>query len=384
MELDNMQSYFDERTKEPLQLWFGKHFDIIEGKQVHLTNVPLLKNPKTGEVFYPDKTKQVISHFLSEAKRRNEGGIDLCPRELGSKRYPYSEELNFKYSSIDYEYIPGLYRPWNEGFLTPVYFKIGVLNKFSQNPEYEIDLLSSTYGTISFKDEWNIQFGLNKDKIVIMWLGDIDRLPEDEKYYLRSENIESVHCIHSEFYNAQIEVEWAEPSIENKVFELRNNFSSLTKKAFGESIYMLDGEVSEVISNLDKPVFWEDKHVSPVIESLNRIFVESLNSVGIKSILRGSNPELDLKNKKGLKLLSLYIEHNLKKQNPEQIMCPFFVLYDFRILVCHLRSNESRDELLARVNERLGLRKDQQSFEEIYDRLFVEMEKSYQEILSDG
>ncbi len=62
-------------------------------------------------------------------------------------------------------------------------------------------------------------------------------------------------------------------------------------------------------------------------------------------------------------------------------MCPFFVLYDFRILVCHLRSNESRDELLARINERLGLLKDNQSYENIYNALFVEMEKSYNEIV---
>ena len=376
-----MQQYFDEETKSPLYLWFGKHCDIIDNKQVHLTNVPLLKNPETGKVYYPDKTKEVISYYLSEAKKRNEGGIDLCPRGLGANRYQYSEGFNFKYSSIDYEYIPGLQRQWNEGFLTPVYFEISVLNKYSQNPEYELDLFSSTYGTISFKDEWSIEFGVNKDKLVIMWLGDIDALPEEEQYYLRSENTESVHCIHSEFYNAQIEVEWAEPSVESRVFELRSKLSASANKAHGKPLYMLDGEVSEVISNLDKPVFWEDKHVSPVIESLNRIFVESINSSGIKSILKDQNTELDVKNKKGLKILSMYLEHTLSKQNVDQLMSPFFVLYDFRVLVCHLRSNESRVDLLARINERLGLEKDNQSYEKIYDMLFVEMKKSFTEIM---
>ncbi len=62
-------------------------------------------------------------------------------------------------------------------------------------------------------------------------------------------------------------------------------------------------------------------------------------------------------------------------------MSPFFVLYDFRVLVCHLRSNESRVDLLARINERLGLEIDNQSYELIYDMLFVEMEKSYTEIM---
>ncbi|WP_421851738.1 hypothetical protein [Marinomonas sp.] len=293
-----MQSYFDEETKSPLYLWFGEHFDIIDNKKVHLKNIPLLKNNETGKVYYPDKTKQVIAHYLSEAKKYKKSGIDLFPKELGSKRYPYSESFKFKYSSIDYEFIPGLERPWNEGFLTPVYFKTSVLNKYSQNPEYELDLFSSTYGTISYKSEWSISFGVNKNKLIIMWLGDIDALPEEEKYYLRSENTESVHCIHSEFYNAQIEVEWTEPSIESRVFELRSKLSASTNDAHGKPLYMLDGEVSDVISNLDKPVFWEDKNVSPVIESLNRIFVESINSNAIKSVLKEKNLNLMLKIKK--------------------------------------------------------------------------------------
>lgn len=382
LELDKVQTYFDERSNEPLHLWFGKHFDIIDNKKVYLTNVPLLKNGKTGDVYYPDKTKQVIAYYLNEANKLDEGGIDLHPKGLGSKRYPYAEEFRFKYSSIDYEYIPGLYRPWNEGFLTPVYFKIDVLNKYAQHPDYDLDLFSSTYGTISYKNEWDIQFGVNKSKNVIMWLGDIDSLPEQEKYYLRSENIDSVHCIHSEFYNAQIEVQWSEPSVENRVFGLRSNLSALTKEEHSNSLYMLDGEVSDTILNLDKPVFWEEKHVSPVIESLNRVFVESLNSTAIKSIIRELYPSVDVKNKKGLKLLSLYLEHILKIKEHEELMCPFFVLYDFRILVCHLRSTESRGELLARINERLGLNKDNQAYDLIYDKIFIEMEKSYTNILA--
>lgn len=47
-----------------------------------------------------------------------------------------------------------------------------------------------------------------------MWLGDIAKLDINEQHYLCSENINSDHDIASEFYEGQIEVQWAEPSKE--------------------------------------------------------------------------------------------------------------------------------------------------------------------------
>lgn len=382
LRLNEVQTYFDNETEEPLSLCFEDYFCVIANKEVHLSNVPLLKNNDNGKIYFPDKIKLEIASFLKKADEQNEDKIYLSPKRRGNKRYHYAAKYDFKYSSIDYEYIPGLYREFNEGFLTPVYFNISVLNKYSQNPDYSLDLFSSTYGTISYKDEWNIQFGVNKNKNIIMWLGDIDSLHEEEKYYLRSENINSDHCIHSEFYNAQIDVKWADPCLENRVFRLRNDLSQLTKKLYQTPFYMLEGEVSDVISNLDKPIFWEDKHVSPVVESLNRIFVESLNTNGIKTIIKEQKPDIDTKGKKGLKLFSLYIEHILDKNNFNELMCPFFVLYDFRIMVCHLQSTNTKEEQLKGINKRLSIDEDNKSYEQIYDRLFSEMEKSYNEILN--
>ncbi len=40
-----LQSYFDEETGEKLSLWFGTHTFVIEKICVHVTNVPLLRNP---------------------------------------------------------------------------------------------------------------------------------------------------------------------------------------------------------------------------------------------------------------------------------------------------------------------------------------------------
>lgn len=209
-----------------------------------------------------------------------------------------------------------------------------------------------------------------------MWLGDIDKLPEKEKYYLLSENVESDHSIHSEFYNAQIDVKWSDPSIENEVFERRKNISDKANFKHGHPMNKLEGEISNIISNLDKPVYWEDKHISPIIESLNRIFIESLNVELFKSSISKLENKIDIKNLKGLKLYSLWLKEYLKMDDADKIMCPFFVLYDFRIMVCHLQSEQSKSEQLKSINKRLNIDEENCDYEIIYEKLFEQLKDS--------
>lgn len=336
---------------------------------------------KNGEIHFPDKTKYLISYFIEDAIKNNIGKITLSPKNLENKRYDFAEQFKFQYSQVDYEYIPGLMREWDDGFLTPVFFNISVLNKYSQHPDYKLDLFSETYGNISYKDEWILSFGVNRNNKVIFWLGDIDTLPDNEKYYLRSENISSDHDIQSEFYDAQIDVQWSEPSKQSQTFHLRKDFGDLVLMKYSFDFYMLEGEVSDVISNLHRPVFWEDKHVGPVIESFNRIFVESINNKAIKSDIKSANSEADINNKGSLKIFELWLEQRLLCNESKDIMCPFYVLYDFRILTCHLQSSERQIETLTSINKRLGLADDNKNYELIYDVLIEKLLKSYSQIL---
>ena len=381
LKLEEVQIYFDHETNEPLQIWLGKHQMEVDNLSVELEGVPLLINQRTKEVHLPDKTKYIIKHFIEEAKARSEAGVSLKPRELGLKSYPYASSFNFIYSQIDYEYIPGLTRPWNEGFLTPVFFNLSILNKYSQHPEYELDLFSESYGSIRKGSEWSIEFGINKNNKVLMWLGDIDALPDNEKYYLRSENIDSDHNIHSEFYDAQIDVKWSDPSKQSALFHYRRDLKELISRKINLDLYMLDGEVSKVIENLHRPIFWEDKHVGPVIESFNRIFVESLNISKVKADVSVVAPAVDLKGKGSLKVFESWLLNRLKLESCAEVMCPFYVLYDFRIITCHLQSEESRTEKLTSINKRLGIPEDNLSNEIIYDSLIDLLSKSYSAII---
>lgn len=379
LKLDEIQSYFDEQTEYPLSLWMGYHSLHVDGIFVELEGVPLLKNEENSEIHLPDRTKQLIKYFVQEAKKHRKPGVLLKPKELGLKRYDYATKFEFLYSQLDHEYIPGLARPWDEGFLTPVFFKLAALNKYSQNPDYELDLFSESYGSIRHND-WSIEFGINKNNKVIMWLGDIEKLPDSEKYYLRSENLPSDHDIHSEFYDAQIEIKWSEPSRQSSLFHLRKQLKEISLKKYDLDLYHLDGEVSKVIENLHRPVFWEDKHVGPVIESFNRVFVESLNSSAIKENIVKHLSTADVKGKGSLKLFEAWmkIRHNL--EDISDLMCPFYVLYDFRIITCHLQSSESKASILSSINSRLGLKADNLDYETIYDTLIDLLAKSYSKL----
>jgi len=383
LKLNEVQRYFDESTGEKLSLWFGRYDFVVDGIAVSVHGVPLLLNEKTEEIHFPNKTKHMIAYFVDEAKKNNKPGIELSPKNLENKRFTFAEKFEFEYSQVDYEYIPGLVRPWDEGFLTPVFFNISVLNKYSQHPSYKLDLFSETYGSISKENEWNISFGVNKNNKVIFWLGDLDTLPDSEKYYLRSENIPSDHDIQSEFYDAQIDVQFSEPSKQSATFHLRKELNDFVRNSLSFDLYMLEGEISEVISNLHRPVFWEDKHVGPVIESFNRIFVESINNKALKTDIKLIDATAEIKNKGSLKLFQLWLEVRLSCNNANELMCPFYVLYDFRIITCHLQSLDKKIETLKSINSRLEIDENNEDYELIYDAIIKKLSISFVKMLEE-
>ncbi|RLJ20135.1 hypothetical protein DJ030_07580 [bacterium endosymbiont of Escarpia laminata] len=379
LDLETAPSYFDEETGEALHLSLGSYDLFIEGIDVHMEGVPFLLNDKTGHVSLPIKTKHMIAYFVSEAKNNGHSGISLSPRALGDKRYAYCEKYDFKYSQIDHEFIPGLVRPWDEGFLTPVFFNSSVLNKYSQNPEYRLNLFSETYGNIE-AEEWIIAFGINRNRKIIMWLGDIDSLPDTEKYYLRSENIDSDHDIHSEFYDSQIAVHVSDRSRQHHLFHIRSNLNDAFKRSKGVPLFILEGEVGQVIENLNRPVFWDEKNVSPVIESFNRVFVESINVKGLKEALKKCMDTKSVKSLGSLKTFEMWMGKCLGVSDSRTLCSPLYVLYDFRIVSSHLLANEKRENMMASINERLGLEKTNQNIEVVFDRVIEQLITTFERL----
>lgn len=380
LQLEKIQTHYCEICSGWLEFCFDRHVITFEGIDLYLSNIPLLRCDNCSKYYFPEKTKSIILTASGQAKEQAKPVVRLSPRQDFKRRFDYGQ-VEFLYDHRDYENIPGLQRPWDDGFLTPVFFNLAVLNKYSQHPDYRLDLFSRTYGSIDKKEEFDISFGINRNRKVVMWLGDIDKLPLNEQHYLRSENVESDHDLYSEFYESQIEVQFSNPSPENALFHARSEVVQACERERKGYLYTLEGEISKVIENLDRPVFWQEKHVSPAIEALNRVMVESLDSKFLKDELKDLVSKDQLKGLKSLKLLEKWLENILQIPEFSDVSLPFYVLYDFRILSSHLTSDSKKKETLKSINKRLSLLEENENYEAIYDALINRLRESYETIL---
>lgn len=380
--IERIDSYKTDDGQK-LELTFDEVEENLNGVIIRTKGMPFLRDRRNNKLYKTPFTDVALEMLVEIARKNEQSSIDgiAPPPHIKNKRFEnYCPSVQFEYSSIEYLSIPGLGSNFsNDGFLAPVYFNNEVLNKYTQNPKYTIDIFSGTYGSIAQGDEWQISFGVNAKKQVIMWLGDISKLPVKEQQYLLSENIPSAFDIHSDFFDAQIENQWSEGAIENKCLNLRRQISDKVKDLHGDSLYKLPNEIGLTIAGLQKPIFWEDRHVAPVIESLNRIFIESLNENFLKNFLISRDIQIT-SGARGLKLLEKVIENLSDQSGARTIMSPFFVLYDYRINVCHLQSQETVMTKTKTINERLSIDASNASHEVIYDGLFEKIYDSLTKI----
>ena len=278
--------------------------------------------------------------------------------------------------SDDYYHIPGLRRPFHEGFLTPVFFKKEVLLKYDASPTYRVKFASATYGEID-TDSFSIPFGINKNGKVVMWLGDIAKLPENEQYYLRSENVESDHALGSEFYDGQIECIYTDPTQENKLFGLRSEFIEACFKKFDIKVAHLDVQAINLASDFKAPIVDTEKERRHVADALNKIYIKSIDNAALGTLLLklGRDP----KNLGSLKRLQAVLETIASGADISKLLSPLYVLYDLRVAYSHLNSKEGTEEKLKFVTDRLDMNASPNLIE-IYRRLLQELSSSFEKL----
>lgn len=274
-------------------------------------------------------------------------------------------DVKFLYDADDYFYIPGLYRPFDVGFLTPLFFNKAVLIKFDNSPDYDVQFASQSYGTIYTRSGY-ISFGINRHGKVIMWLGDVAKLPESEQYYLRSENVPSDHSIGSEFYDAQIEAVFTDLTIEAKAIKARSRFAQAFEARFGSKVFHLDTELIETIAGLSPPLVDTEKERKHAFDSLNRIFVEAMDNAGLGKLLKSLGGVAA--GSGSLKRVQAVLETVKSDGSVATALMPLYVLNDLRIAYSHLTSSSRRDELLTSVATRLTIPSDA-GLDELYGRV---------------
>ncbi len=350
-----------------MDLDFPPFAELVSGVQINISNLPHLHCPKCNLNYLTDRTRLMIVELHRQAVER---GSDLVNVNRNKKETDYKfSEVPFLVDADDYYYIPGLYRSFDIGFLTPLFFNKRVLSKFDTLPDYRVRFASQSYGTIDMESDY-IPFGINRHGKVIMWLGDVAGLPESEQFYLRSENVESDHSIGSEFYDGQIECKFTDPPAEAVAIKMRSEFAKAFEVEFGVELYHLDEELIGVIAGLTPPVVDTEKERKHVFDSLNRIFVESINNSKLEKLLKKLGATATSNG--SLKRLQAILETKDPSGKIANALVPFFVTYDLRLAYSHLTSLSRREELLTTSTTRLGVAEDVQ-LPKLYEALLQQI-----------
>lgn len=355
-----------------LDLRFIEFHENLSGVDIHIIGLPELFCDNCSIGYLPDKSKSAIAYTHKSAIEHNSTAVRVKQRKMNNN-FGFTD-VPFVYDSNDYQYIPGLCREFDPGFLTPVFFNRAVLLKYDSSPVYRLRFASTTYGEICQGDDFSISFGLNKNGKIIMWLGDIATLPASEQYYLCSENVESDHSIGSEFYDGQIECIFTEHSKEDRLFEARSTFLDSCFKRFGIKLAHLDASVLEMAIGFNGPIVDTEKERHHVADTLNKIYIESFDNGALGEVLSslGGNPGNLGSNKR----LQAIMKSIASDEDIPGIMSPFFVLYDLRVAYSHLGSIEGGEQRLEYVMERLGLAENAM-LQEMYDAIIEQLSASF-------
>ncbi len=373
----HVQRLYCGECSKSLDLAYAAFQEEVSGVDITIIGLPVLRCPICGRDSLPDRSRLAIIEHHRQATTKGAPAVHVTRRKL-KEDYRFTD-VPFLYDADDYRYIPGLERPFDVGFLTPVFFNRNVLLKYDTAPGYRMRFASMTYGEIVSDDGNAISFGINRNGKVVMWLGDIAKLPESEQYYLRSENVESDHSIGSEFYDGQIECIFTEPTEENRLFALRSQFVEACFKRFGDKIAHLDEEVVDLALGFNAPLVDTPRERRHVADTLNKIYVESLDNSSLATLLKkfGGDP----KSLGSLKRLQALLETIANGADIASILSPFFVLYDLRVAYSHLTSNDRAAEILKTVTDRLGI-DPASEFLEIYRHLSKALAASYEALVT--
>ena len=195
------------------------------------------------------------------------------------------------------------------GCLTPIYFRKSVLKKYYNNSnKYTI-----SDGYLSCGSLWGLEIDNDHKSTVMVFLGDLRKLPNKEQKYWKSFNIppsdnsisrtNQMRSFLGEFYDAE--------SPEFKFKQLYRDFNNKWQSAHGWFL-LRDGNTDDIESNLNSfhiPLSDEDDEFKRSLLLLSKLLNDRLDNNNIKKHI---SRQLNDEEKKfgSIKLLNIYLEEN--------------------------------------------------------------------------
>ena len=199
-------------------------------------------------------------------------------------------------------------------FLTHVFFKKEVLDKYYNKPsDYSINDGYLVYTNEEGVNIWGIPIDNNAQENIMVYLGDLEKIPYEEQEYWRLYNIESGESSLTS-YNRDFRAEFCSPEEPVLYFKQKlKTFNKNWKNKFGWELFRpLNSGDEHHLKSLKIPSK-EQKEFDEKVLSITKIIIDSLNEPKLKESLTYS------KGDKSIEILSKYLEQKHKFKSPEMI-----------------------------------------------------------------
>lgn len=227
-------------------------------------------------------------------------------------------------------------------FLTPVFFAKDVLKKYYDNPrKYEI---KTRY--ISCLDLWGIPYDINKNDIVYVWLGDLDRLPYKEQLHWKQYNLLPEGGITEHRFKSDFLAEFSETDEPLHLFKTAfNNIQELFNDKFGfDLLLQLSKDDLYCSHTLHIPTSNEQMELDQEILKLAKVLVDSLNK-----------KYLNKKTENTIDSFENFLNQHIEKTSTSKIIKSFRNLQTFRSsIVAHRKSRDMKK--YNNILDKLGIK----------------------------
>lgn len=170
----------------------------------------------------------------------------------------------------------------NPHYLTPVFFRRGVLQKYISEPSrYTV-----SRGNLSCLSLWSLRFDDQELEVINAWLGDLGRLPYAEQKHWRGFNILPRGSVSEHWAQTQLFSQWVEPT-GNAVYEFERAYEqlqSLWSAAFGSALFRKLSALEQHLDVINLPVNDELPEIDRFLQSLSKRLCDSIDVQVLKQM----------------------------------------------------------------------------------------------------
>ena len=171
----------------------------------------------------------------------------------------------------------------NPHYLTKTFFDIKVLDKYKVDPQnYEIQ-----DSEIFYLRDWSIPFCINDENKVVVWLGDLGRIPYKEQQYWKAFNEVPKGEMEEKFFARQILNTWTDASRpEINTIHLLEVANTYIIKQYGEPLFLkLSDADSEIYKSFVLPTNLSIPEYQQFLMKLCKLTAESINTKLLKKTM---------------------------------------------------------------------------------------------------